>query len=206
AKETWGGTTALMWAASEHHPAAVKVLLEHGADVGARSNFVAAANGRGFEGRTPTTTKSDQTPEEFASGLLTPLMFAAREGDVDSARLLLAAGADVNAVAGDGKDALGLAIFNGNYELASFLVDSKSNVNQADAQGFTPLFWAVARRTMETAPTFPWRVTPSPLPLTKEPPHACAIPNPLVNNTPGAGMRAGSSADCVRYGTDARCL
>jgi ankyrin repeat protein len=66
-----------MWAASErHHPAAVKILLEHDADVGARSNFVAAANGRGFEGRTPTTTNSDQTDEEFASDLLTPLMFA----------------------------------------------------------------------------------------------------------------------------------
>jgi uncharacterized protein len=192
AKETWGGTTALMWAASERHPAAVKVLLEHGGDVGARSNFVAAANGRGFEGRTPTSTKSDQTSEEFASGLLTPLMFAAREGDVESARLLLAAGADVNAVAGDGKDALGLAIFNGNYDLASFLVDSKSNVNQADAQGFTPLFWAVDRRNMETAPNFPWMVTADPLPLIKKLLDAGAKPNALVNNTPRARMRAGS--------------
>ena len=50
AKETWGGTTALMWAVSERHPAAVKMLIDHGADVNARSNFVAAANGRGFEG------------------------------------------------------------------------------------------------------------------------------------------------------------
>ena len=65
--------------------------------------------------------KPGQAVEEFASGSLTPLMFAAREGDVESARLLVAAGADVNAIAGDGKDALGLAIFNGNYELASFL-------------------------------------------------------------------------------------
>jgi ankyrin repeat protein len=39
------GDTALMWAAWERHPAAVKILLEHDADVGARSNFVAAANG-----------------------------------------------------------------------------------------------------------------------------------------------------------------
>src|SRR5262245_11527526 len=114
AKETWGGTTALMWAASERHPAAVKLLIEHGADVGARSNFVAAANGRGFEGRTPTVAKAGQAPEEFASGLFTPLMFAAREGDLESARLLVAAGADVNAIAGDGKDALGLAIFHGS--------------------------------------------------------------------------------------------
>src|ERR1700680_4098066 len=31
AKESWGDTTALMWAVSEHHPAAVKMLLDRGA-------------------------------------------------------------------------------------------------------------------------------------------------------------------------------
>jgi ankyrin len=192
AVETWGGTTALMWAVSERHPAAVKVLVDHGADVNVRSNFVPAANGRGFEGRTPAAPKSGRGVEEFASGSLTPLMFAAREGDVESARLLVSAGADVNAIAGDGKDALGLAIFNGNYDLASFLVDNRSKVNQADTQGFTPLFWAVDRRNMETAPNFPWMVTTDPLPLIKKLLDAGASPNVLVNNTPRARMRAGS--------------
>ena len=192
AKETWGGTTALMWAVSEQHAAAVKLLLEHGADVNASSNFVAAANGRGFEGRTPAAPKAEQKVEEFASGWLTPLMFAAREGDLESARLLVRAGANVNAIAGDGKDALGLAIFNGNYEFASFLIDSKSDVNHADTQGFTPLFWAVDRRNMETAPNFPWMITADPLPLIKKLLDAGANPNALVNNTPRARMRAGS--------------
>jgi ankyrin len=192
AKETWGGTTALMWAAAEGHPAAVKVLVDHGADANARSNFVPAANGRGFEGRTPVAPKSGQGVEEFASGSLTPLMLTAREGDVESARILVAAGADVNAIAGDGKDALGLAIFNGNYDLASFLIDNKSKVNQADTQAFTPLFWAVDRRNMETAPNFPWMVTTDPLPLIKRLLDAGANPNALVNNTPRARMRAGS--------------
>jgi len=192
AKESWGGTTALMWAASEQHAAAVKLLLDHGADVNARSNFVAAANGRGFEGRTPAVPKAEQKVEEFASGWLTPLMFAAREGDLESARLLVNAGANVNAIAGDGKDALGLAIFNGNYDFASFLIDSKSDVNHADTQGFTPLFWAVDRRNMETAPNFPWMITADPLPLIKKLLDAGANPNALVNNTPRARMRAGS--------------
>jgi ankyrin repeat protein len=191
-KETWGGTTALMWAVAERHAAAVKTLIDHGADVNARSNFVPAANGRGFEGRTPVAPQPGQAAEEFASGWLTPLMFAAREGDVESARLLVAAGADVNAPASDGKDALGLAIFNGNYELASFLIDSKAQVNKADTQGFTPLFWAVDRRNMETAPNFPWMVTADPLPLIKKLLEAGADPNALVNNTPRARMRAGS--------------
>jgi ankyrin repeat protein len=191
-RETWGGTTALMWAVSERHPAAAKMLIDHGADVNARSNFVPAANGRGFEGRTPVAPQPGQAAEEFASGWLTPLMFAAREGDVESARLLVAAGADVNAPASDGKDALGLAIFNGNYELAEFLIDNKARVNKADTQGFTPLFWAVDRRNMETAPNFPWMVTADPLPLIKKLLEAGADPNALINNTPRARMRAGS--------------
>jgi ankyrin repeat protein len=191
-KETWGGTTALMWAASEQHPDAVKLLLEHGADANARSNFVGPANGRGFEGRTPVAGQAGQKVEEFASGSMTPLMFAAREGDVESARMLLDAGADVNATAGDGKNGLSLAIFNGNYEAASLLIDRKADVNNTDTQRFTPLFWAVDRRNMETAPNFPWMVTEDPLPLIKKLLDAGANPNALVNNTPRARMRAGS--------------
>ena len=191
-KESWGDTTALMWAVSERHPAAVKLLVDHGAEVNARSKFVPSASGRGFEGTTPVNAAAGQSAEEFASGLLTALMFAAREGDLESARILVAAGADVNAVDGDGKDALGLAIFDGNYDVASFLVDQHANVNRADAQGFTPLFWAVDRRNMETAPNFPWMVTQDPLPLIKQMLAAGAKTNTIVNNTPRARMREGS--------------
>jgi uncharacterized protein len=190
--ESWGGTTPLMWAAAERHAEAVKVLIDAGADVNARTKFVAAANGRGFEGRSPKADNPDQKVEDFASGWLTPLMFAAREGDLESARLLIAAGANVNARGGDGKNALGLAIFNGNYELASHLVDAKSDVNQADTQRFTPLYWAVDRRNMETAPNFPWMVTADPLPLIKKLLDAGANPNAVVQNTPRARMREGS--------------
>ena len=192
AKEKWGGTTPLMWAVSERHPDAVKVLIDAGADVNARSNLVRPLNGRGFEGRTPMAPTAEQAIEDFASGWLTPLMFAAREGDLASAKLLITAGAEVNALAGDGKNALGLAIFNGNYDVASFLVDARSNVNQADTQRFTPLYWAVDRRNMETAPNFPWVVTEDPLPLITKLLDAGANPNALVNNTPRARMREGS--------------
>jgi uncharacterized protein len=192
AKENWGGTTALMWAVSEGHAEAVKVLLAAGADANARSHYVAAANGRGFEGRTPVAGRADPKTEEFASGWLTPLMFAAREGDVELARILVGGGADINAAAGDGKTALALAIFNGNYEAASFLVANKADVNKADAQRFTPLFWAVDRRNMETAPNFPWMVTVDPMPLIRQLLDAGANPNALVNNTPRARMREGS--------------
>jgi uncharacterized protein len=192
AKETWGGTTALMWAVSERHSGVVKMLVDHGADVNAKSRFVPSASGRGFEGTTPVSAKPNQGIEEFASGWLTPLMFAAREDDIESARFLVKAGADVNARGGDGKDALSLALFNGSYDVASLLIDSHASVNQADAQRFTPLFWAVDRRNMETAPNFPWMVTDDPLPLIKKLLEAGADPNAVVNSTPRARMREGS--------------
>ncbi len=191
ATETWGGTTALMWAVSERHPAVVKLLIDRGADVNAKSNYVPSAAGRGFEGTTPAKTSPGKA-EEFASGSLTPLMFAAREDDLESAKLLVAAGASINATGADGKDALSLAIFDGCYDVASFLVDQHASVNQADAQGFTPLFWAVDRRNMETAPNFPWTVTVDPMPLIRKLLDAGANPNAIVNNTPRARMREGS--------------
>jgi len=191
--ETWGGTSALMWAASERHLDTVKMLIAHGADVNARSYFVPSAHGRGFEGATPEPPKPKQAVEELAGGWLTPLMFAAREGDLEMARTLIATGADLNAIAGDGKDALGLAIFNGQYEVASFLIDNHSNVNHADAERFTPLFWAVDRRNMELGTNgFPWSVTTDPLPLIKKLLEAGADPNAVVNNTPRGRNRGAS--------------
>lgn len=192
AKETWGGTTALMWAVSERHPDVTKLLVERGADVNAKSNFVPSASGRGFEGTAPVAPKANQKVEEFASGWMTPLMFAAREDDLESARILIAAGADVNAAGADGKDALGLALFNGSYDVASLLIDNHANVNHADVQRFTPLFWAVDRRNMETAPNFPWMVTTDPLPVIQKLLEAHANPNAVINSTPRARMREGS--------------
>jgi uncharacterized protein len=192
ARESWGGTTALMWAVSERHSDVAQLLLEHGAEVNAKSNFVPSASGRGFEGTAPVVPKGNQTIEEFASGWMTPLMFAAREDDLESAHILIEKGADVNAVSADGKDALSLALFNGSYEVAALLIDSHANVNHADAQRFTPLFWAVDRRNMETAPNFPWMVTKDPLPVIKKLLDAGADPNAVINSTPRARMREGS--------------
>ena len=183
--ETWGGTNTLMWAVSERHLDTVKMLIDHGAAVNIRSYFVPSAHGRGFEGATPEPPNPKQAVDELAGGWLTPLMFAAREGDLEIAKTLVAAGADLNAIAGDGKDALGLAIFNGQYELASYLIDNHVDVNHADAQRFTPLFWAVDRRNMELGTNgFPWTVTTDPLPLIKKLLDAGANPNAVVNNTP----------------------
>ena len=195
AKEIWGASTALMWAVAENHTDIVKMLIDAGAEVNAITTFLPGnmASSVKFEGVPPRARlPEDRVPEEHASGELTPLLFAARDGHLESARLLIQAGADVNARAADGKDSLGLAIFNGNYAFASFLVDSGADVNLPDASGFTPLFWAVDRRNMETAPNFPWTVMEDPLPLVRKLLEAGADPNAVIDSTPMALMREGS--------------
>jgi len=196
AVETWGGTTALMWAVSESHPDAAKMLIDRGANVNVRSKIVPSEGRRGGSTSNSSVTSLPRDPEPGEKpkkdyyGGFTPLHFAVRQGDMESTRRLVAAGADVNTVSADGKASLELAIYNGNYEIASFLIDNKAQVNHADAEGFTPLFWAVDRRNMETNPGMPWMVTLDPLPLIKKLLDAGANPNVLVNNTPRARMRA----------------
>jgi uncharacterized protein len=193
ASEAWGKTTPLMWAVNENHQAVVKLLIERGADVNARTVFVPPDTGRGFEGASPRERRPEETgPVIYASGELTPLLMAAREGHLGTIKQLVEGGADVNAYGADGKNALNLAIFNGHYEVASYLVDQGIDVNRPDAQNFTALFWAVDRRNMETAPNFPWVVTADAMPIIKKLLDAGADPNYLVDNTPRARMRGGS--------------
>src|SRR5215467_1632025 len=188
--ETWGGTTALMWAVSESHPDAAKLLIDRGANVNVRSKIVPSEGRRGGSTANSSVTslprdpQPGEKPKKDYYGGFTPLHFAVRQGDMESTRGLVAAGADVNAITADGKGSLELAIYNGNYDIASFLIDSKANVNHADAEGFTPLFWAVDRRNMETNPGMPWMITLDPLPLIKKLLASGADPNAFVDNIP----------------------
>jgi len=193
AAENWGRTTPLMWAVTENHTEVAKLLIDRGANLEARTVYVPPGTGRGFEGTLPRERRPEEVgPVVYASGEFTPLLIATRDGRMEAVKVLVEAGADVNAITADGKNGIGLAIFNGSYDIASYLVDQGADVNQADAQRFTPLFWAAERRNMETAPNFPWMVTEDPLPLIKKLLDKGADPNALVNNTPNARMRGGS--------------
>jgi len=77
-------------------------------------------------------------------GGTTPLLFAARSGDVDSARLLLAAGAEVNDALPDGTSALVLAAHSGHGAVGALLLDKGADPNAA-AVGYTALHAAVLR-------------------------------------------------------------
>ena len=82
-------------------------------------------------------------------GGLTALVFAAREGDLESAKKLVAAGADVNQTTEYGWTPLLVAVNNRNYQVAKFLVDSGADVNLANKGGWTPLYLATDNRNIE---------------------------------------------------------
>jgi ankyrin repeat protein len=72
---------------------------------------------------------------------LTPLLFAAREGNIEAATLLLKAGADINQVSGgDHSSPLLLATINGHFDLASVLLAHGANPKLASDAGATPLY------------------------------------------------------------------
>ena len=240
ARETWGGTTALMWAASEKHPAVVEMLAAHGADLNARSRIVQPPQRKGdgnMKGYAPRDPKPGEKPESLidgkdlniltASGGLTPLMFAVREGDQVSAKILADAGANLNAAAADLSTALGLAIQNGFYDLASFLIDKGADVNQSDVLECSPLFLAVHVRNQDMSVGIPWIVTADALPLIQklldkgaEPNHRVKFTPPFRKNNASSGspwldyggatpfLRAAAAGDIVgmrlllKYGAD----
>jgi ankyrin repeat protein len=84
-----------------------------------------------------------------AGGGLTPLVFAAREGDIESARALLDAGASINQQTEYGWTPLLTAVNNRNYMLAKLLVDRGADVNLANKGGWTPLYLATDNRNIE---------------------------------------------------------
>jgi ankyrin repeat protein len=83
------------------------------------------------------------------SGGLTPLVFAAREGDVESARVLLDAGADVNQTTEYGWTPLLVATNNRNYKLGALLLERGANPSLANKGGWNPLYLATDNRNIE---------------------------------------------------------
>ena len=82
-------------------------------------------------------------------GGLTALVFAAREGDPESAKLLLDAGADVNQTTEYGWTPLLTATNNRHYKLATNLILRGADVNIANKGGWTPLYLATDNRNIE---------------------------------------------------------
>lgn len=135
--------TALMWAAAEKHADVVKVLLEYEADWQARTttwNEVVQP-----AGAIPAIRDAIY---EVVQGGFTALLFAAQQGDIEVARLLLAAGADVNDRAADGTSALVLATHSGNGDFACFLLEQGADPNLMGA-GYSALHIAIPHQDLD---------------------------------------------------------
>ncbi len=130
------GYTPLMFAATENQAEVAKLLIEHGANVNARS--------RRFEFGSLKEAAGGALMER-AEGGMTPLQYAAREGNIETGQVLLAAGADVNAAEPQHNfTSMLIAIYNGKYDFVSVLMEHDANVNDGS------LYLAIELRNMDT--------------------------------------------------------
>jgi ankyrin repeat protein len=150
--------TALMIAARENHPDVVDLLLRHGAEVNARTRLgpmlvhipPCKGTGCGSEGVGINRSGVPDRGERYEQrGGFSALLYAAREGHVEVASALLAAGADIEAPEANGITPLLMAVLNNQLDVAYLLLEHGALVSVADFWGRTPLFAAVDYRNLD---------------------------------------------------------
>ncbi len=137
-------------------------VLESGGKLVPGKGTVPAAAGRAGGGAAADGADQAQTDDGAApvvgrrrapvvkdGGGLTPLIYAARADDLESVKVLLAAGADINQVTAYGWSPLLVATQNRYYKLGAFLINHGADVNLANKGGWTPLYLATDNRNIE---------------------------------------------------------
>jgi ankyrin repeat protein len=159
AKEKGFGQTALMIAAGLDRADVVKLLLARGADWKAASSVVdlqslSASPTEDGTGRPQAAAAAPRGPDVAgvtrgyryneligAQGGLTALHFAARQGSAAAAFALVEGGVDVNAPSpGDAATPLLVAVINGHFDLAAYLLEKGANPNLSSKAGVSPLY------------------------------------------------------------------
>jgi len=156
AKENFGGQSALMWAAAQGQAEMVKFLASHGADVNARGVI------RQWERKVITEPR----PKDLNKGGFTPLLYAAREGCVECARHLIAAGADPDLEDPERITPLNMALLNLHFEVAAYMIKAGADVDKWDLFGRSPIYMAADVSTLPTKGNGAMAVIPSEDPLT----------------------------------------
>ncbi len=92
------------------------------------------------------------------SGGMTPLLYAAREGQINAVRALIDGGADINATSADRTTPLMIACINGKFDTAMFLLERGANPQLASMANGTPLYGVInvqwAPKVFYPQPTF----------------------------------------------------
>jgi ankyrin repeat protein len=189
AKEAYRGQTALMWAAAERHAEIVKLLLEHGAD------WKVVSSSR--ETKLPKLSAASAV-SPMSRGGLTAFVFAAREGDIETAKVMLDAGVDINQTDVDNTTGLVVAIMNKKYTFAKFLLDRGADPNVADVKGRAALYAAIDMRNEDWS-ALPLRKETDPMPsldlIQAILAHGANLDMKLTHNLPGrSGMDYGDVA------------
>jgi uncharacterized protein len=178
AKDSAHGQTALMFAAAANRGGAIHLLMEQGADAeiatlaadpGCGSLF-AKSMGCGGGGDNADDSDASDKPAGGGKGSkgqggggqpgrrrgptviggMTALLFAARDGRADAVHALIEAGAKIDdAGIGEKMTPLVMAIVNGHYDLAAYVLDHGANPNLANIEGLTALY---ATLDMQWAP------------------------------------------------------
>jgi ankyrin repeat protein len=148
--------TALMIAVRENNAAAVRLLLDHGADVNAATRVgktpARRPPGAGGGSHGLGIVRSgwpDRGYQEATPGGMMPLLYAARDGHTEIARMLITAGAKVNAPDANKITPLLMAITNNQPDTADLLIENGAEINTSDFWGRTPLWAAVEMRDIE---------------------------------------------------------
>jgi len=155
AREKAFGQTALMVAAGLDRADVVRLLLARGADwkvassvadLKALTSVMDDGTGRPQQqqpgGGVAGVTRGYRYNELIGTqGGLTALHFASRQGSAGAVRALVDAGADVNIVSpGDRVTPLLVALINGHFDLAAFMLEKGANPNLLSDAGVAPLY------------------------------------------------------------------
>lgn len=150
--------TALMVAVREGHTDVVDMLIRFGAKVDARTRLgpevaylpPCKGTGCGSEGVGINRSGVPHRGERYdRKGGMTPLLYAARDGRVEEARLLLENGADLELREANQMTPLLMALLNNRLNVAGLLLDFGAAVNVEDFYGRTPLFATVDYRNLD---------------------------------------------------------
>lgn len=140
-----GGHTALLLAAREGQLELVQLLLRAGARPDGRDGPMTPLGAASIRGHTPVIQlllRSGADVDAAGRAGLAPLLLAVRFNRMEAARLLLRAGAGTRVRDRNGDGLLMLAIQDNHPGMLSLLLEHGMPVDEPDADGLSPLYWA----------------------------------------------------------------